>query len=294
MKEDEYKYIDNSNYYDKSFYVDNLIEKIDYSNFDSNNIDLNKLGNYNLTDSMQYVLELYILYCEKFGYDPSKVIKYVIDNSINNSNILFASNDKFKKWVLINYSMKDIYVRHLKDLSVDLSSDNVIELYKGKLDSIMPRDNQISPYASTFNDDNSILYKKDNIIYRVDENSFEKLSDGKTYLIQNISSVAHLLYILETLGKTDNKAVVTFWGNINDNNKNKLLLMMNEILEFLNMDTVFDLKTKFEEKDEEYIYSFIINTKSIKRDVDLKELLTIKEMNLLTEISKRKQGGYIK
>lgn len=294
MKEDEYKYIDKSNYYDKSYYVDNLIEKIDYNNFDSNNIDLNKLGNYNLSDSMQYALELYILYCDKFGYDPSKVIKYVIDNSINNSNVLFASNDKFKKWVLINYGMKDIYVRHLKDLSVDLSSNNVIELYKGKLDSIMPRNNQISPYASTFNDDNSILYKKDNIIYRVDENSFEKISDGKTYLIQNISSVAHLLYILETLGKTDNKAIVTFWGNINDNNKNKLLLMMNEILEFLNMDTVFDLKTKFKEKDGKYIYSFIINTKSIKRDVDLKELLTIKEMNLLTEISKSKQGRHIK
>lgn len=244
-------------------------------------VDLNKLGNYELSDTMEHALYLYILYCNKFGYDPSMVANYIIENSINNSNSLFNSDDDFKKWVLINYNIRIACINHLEKMGIDLSSDSVIELYKGKLDSIMQNGNVISPYATTMNKENSVLYKKNNKIYKISGNNVEELEEGKTYIIQNPYSVAHLLYLLETLGNTNNRVIICFWGSLKDRCKNNSLSMMNDIIDFLNIKEEVKTKTKLEEKDGMYIYSFDIDTKNIKKDVEYSQLMTKKELEIL-------------
>ena len=58
--------------------------------------------------------------------------------------------------------------------------------------------------------------------------------------------------------------------------------MMNEVISFLNMNVKEDFKINFEENNGVYINSFIMNTKSIKKEVDLSELMTKKEKEILS------------
>ena len=284
--------IDPGDYTETSKNIINDMHNLDTSKYDiyNNDYKLNRLGDYKISNTMEYALELYILYCNKLGYDPSNVVKYIIDNNISNSNTLFSSDNNFKQWTLINYNMIDIYVDHLLKMGIDPKNDDVIELYKGKLDAAdKERKNLISPYASTLGENNSILYKKDKILFKVTKDNVEKIDDGKTFLIQNPYSVTTLLYLLETLGGTNNKVIVTFWGNANDVNRNKLFLMMNEVISFLNMNVKEDFKINFEENNGVYINSFIMNTKSIKKEVDLSELMTKKEKEILSGESQPKK-----
>lgn len=274
----------------KNDYIYNNDKKIYNDNI--NKFNLNKLGNYELSNTMEYTLYLYILYCNKFGYNPSNVVNYIISNSLNNSNILFNADKDFKKWVLINYGIKDAYIKHLEMMGIDLSDSDVIELYKGKLDSVAPAGNAISPYCETMNAQNSILYKRNGKIYMICEESVKELREGKTYIIQNPYSVASLLYLLETLGNTNNRIIVSFWGSLNDRNIKKTLSMMSEVVDYLNANQDGKIETKFEEKDGIYTYSFIIDAKSIKKEVDLAGLITKRDLELLdnTYLSSYRKG----
>lgn len=300
-KKDNYIYNDyinkenynESDYKEKLNYIDNVKiknnniidvdKKVAYNEKEINyqEYDLNKLGNYGLSTNMEYALYLYIVYCEKFGYDPTKIVSYIIKNSINNTNKLFNADKDFKKWIIINYGLNKAYIKHLQKIGIDISSDDVIELYKGKLDTISPEKEIISPYAETLKKQNSVIYKINNEIYKIINGSFEKIESGKTFIIQNPYSVVDLLYLLGTIGNTDNKIVISFYGSLNDINRKKHFSTVSEILKFLGINNPEDVQIKYDEQDGMFLYSCIMNARSIKKNIDYEELLTIKAKKIL-------------
>ena len=175
---------------------------------------------------------------------------------------------------------------------VDVNSSNTIEINKGEFDSAATDSmTVVSKYAKTMGLTPSMLYRKDNKVYRISEDgSISLIPEGSTILIHNTYDLRDILYVLLTFSGLDINVVVGAWGfkyYAKDNlEKLKKVLGMAKVLgcEVTNISQPL-------EKDNILCDSFSLNTKKIKDNISSVELLTGREKDILTNFYK---NSYIK
>ncbi len=177
----------------------------------------------------RYLLCLFKQYCYAKGLD------------INNTNYMYSN--EFGDWIVQNKSLLNNYMGYLYTLGFDYLSDDIVEIGKGKYDSISKQGiNLISIFAETLGKINSRLFVDRGIPLILNQNGI-MIPGEHVILTHNPYFESEVLrwYSIHNFGEKN--ISIGMFGNLNDEDISRKVKLLEQSSKQMTDDYSFDYDT---------------------------------------------------
>lgn len=177
----------------------------------------------------RYLLCLFKQYCYAKGLD------------INNTNYMYSN--EFGDWIVQNKSLLNNYMGYLYTLGFDYLSDDIVEIGKGKYDSISKQGiNLISIFAETLGKINSRLFVDRGIPLILNQNGI-MIPEEHVILTHNPYFESEVLrwYSIHNFGEKN--ISIGMFGNLNDEDISRKVKLLEQLSKQMTDDYSFDYDT---------------------------------------------------
>ena len=169
--------------------------------------------------------------------------QYCDARRINISNINNIYSKDFIDWIVENNNLLDKYIIYLHDLGFDYLSSDVLEINKGKYDSLYKYDvSLISIFGSTMGNTNSIFLINNGSPLVIKDNGIIALKD-RILLTHNPYYEDEVINWRFIHNGKNNDISIGMFGKINDENRKRKVNILIQLSRLINDDYSLDYDT---------------------------------------------------